>query len=181
MRYGILYTTPIFLRSGVYNVRSVYINDFGICSDYANAQFIIEGTKPQEPEIALESGLYTSPQKISVEVPDGCTVYYTTNGSLPDENSFIYGEPIPMKEGVTNYRFVSISEEGVHSEVVARSYQLNVETEWPAEESISRLKYRLIIKNIILDENGSIEGKDGKNIYVYDSLQIIDNKMMHYR
>lgn len=179
MRYGILYTTPIFLRSGVYNVRSVYINDFGICSDYANAQFIIEGTKPQEPEVSLESGLYTSPQKISVEVPDGCTVYYTTNGSLPDENSFIYGEPIPMKEGVTNYRFVSISEEGVHSEVVARSYQLNVETEWPAEESISRLKYRLIIKSIILDENGSVEGKDGKNIYVYDSLQIIDNKMMH--
>ena len=179
MRYGILYTTPIFLRSGVYNVRSVYINDFGICSDYANAQFIIEGTKPQEPEVSLESGLYTSPQKISVEVPDGCTVYYTTNGSVPNENSFIYGEPIPMKEGVTNYRFVSISEEGVHSEVVARSYQLNVETEWPAEESISRLKYRLIIKSIILDENGSIEGKDGKNIYVYDSLQIIDNKMMH--
>lgn len=179
MRYGILYTTPIFLRSGVYNVRSVYINDFGICSDYANAQFIIEGTKPKEPEVSLESGLYTSPQKISVEVPDGCTVYYTTNGSVPNENSFIYGEPIPMKEGVTNYRFVSISEEGVHSEVVARSYQLNVETEWPAEESISRLKYRLIIKNIILDENGSIEGKDGKNIYVYDSLQIIDNKMMH--
>ena len=38
---------------------------------------------------------------------------------------------------------------------------------------------RLIIKNIIADENGAIEGKDGKNIYVYDSLQIIDNKMMH--
>ena len=84
-----------------------------------------------------------------------------------------------MKEGVTNYRFVAISEEDVHSEVVARSYQLNVVTEWPAEESISRLKYRLIIKSIILDESGSIEGRNGKNIYVYDSLQIIDNKMMH--
>lgn len=179
MRYGGLYTTPIFLRSGVYNVRSIYINDYGICSDYAYAQFIIEGTKPQKPEIELESGVYTSPQKISVKVPDGCTVYYTTNGSVPDENSFIYGEPIPMKEGVTNYRFVAISEEDVHSEVVARSYQLNVETEWPAEESISRLKYRLIIKSIIVDESGSIEGRDGKNIYVYDSLQIIDNKMMH--
>ena len=179
MRYGVLYTTPIFLRGGVYNVRSVYINDYGICSDYANAEFVIEGTKPQKPEIELESGVYTSPQKISVKVPDGCTVYYTTNGNIPDENSFIYGEPIPMKEGVTNYRFVAISEEDVHSEVVARSYQLNVVTEWPAEESISRLKYRLIIKSIILDESGSVEGRTGKNIYVYDSLQIIDNKMMH--
>lgn len=179
MRYGTLYTTPIFLRGGVYNVRAIYINDYGICSDIANVQFVVEGTKPREPEIELASGLYTSPQKISVKAPEGCTVYYTTNGSTPDENSFIYGEPIPMKEGVSNYRFVAISEEGVQSDVVARSYQLNVETEWPAEESISRLKYRLIIKNIIIDETGSIEGKDGKNIYVYDSLQIIDNKMMH--
>ncbi len=179
MRYGTLYTTPIFLRGGVYNVRAVYINDYGICSDVANVQFVVEGTKPKEPEIELVSGLYTTPQKISVTVPQGCTVYYTTNGSAPNENSFIYGEPIPMKEGVSNYRFVAISEEGVYSEVVARSYQLNVETEWPAEESISRLKYRLLIKSIIADEDGNIEGKDGKNIYVYDSLQIIDNKMMH--
>lgn len=179
MRYGILYSTPIFLKGGIYNVRAIYINDYGICSEIASVQFVVEGTKPREPEIELASGLYTSPQKISVKVPEGCTVYYTTNGSIPDDKAFIYGEPIPMKEGVSNYRFVAISEEGVASEVVARSYQLNVETEWPAEESIYRLKYRLIIKHIIADESGAVEGKDGKNIYVYDSLQIIDNKMMH--
>ena len=179
MRYGTLYTSPVFLKSGVYNVRAIYINDYGICSDVAQIQFVIEGTKPHEPEIELASGLYTSPQKISVVAPEGCTVYYTTNGTAPDENAFIYGEPIPMKEGVTNYRFVAISEEGVYSDVVARSYQLNVETEWPAEESISRLKYRLKIKNIIIDDEGNIEGKEGKNLYLYDSLQIIDNRMMH--
>ncbi len=179
MRYGNLYTAPVFLKSGVYNVRAIYINDYGICSDVAQSQFVIEGTKPREPEIELASGQYTSPQKISVTVPEGCSVYYTTNGSVPDENSFIYGEPIPMKEGVTNYRFVAISEEGVRSEVVARSFQLDVETEWPAQESIYRLIYRLKIRNIIMDDEGNIEGKEGRNIYLYDSLQIIDDKMMH--
>ena len=179
MRYGILYTNPIFLRSGTYNVRAVYINDFGICSEITTAEFIIEGTKPKEPEVGLVSGQYTTPQKISVVVPQGCTVYYTTNGSVPDENSSIYGEPIPMKEGVSNYRFVAISEEGVYSDVVSRSYQLNVETEWPAEESVTRLKWRLVQKEILLEFDGSLRDKTGKNIYVYDSLQIIDNKMMH--
>lgn len=179
MRYGTLYTTPVFLKSGVYNVRAIYINDYGICSDVVQQQYVIEGTKPHAPEVELLSGQYTTPQKISVSIPNGCSVYYTMDGSAPDENSFIYGEPIPMKEGVSNYRFVAISEEGVHSDVVARSYQLSVETEWPAEESIYRLKYRLKIKNIILDDEGKVEGKEGKNIYLYDSLQIIDNKMMH--
>lgn len=179
MRYGMLYTTPIFLRSGVYNVRSVYINDFGICSDYASEEFVIEGTKPQEPEIELESGIYTTPQKISVKVPQGCTVYYSTNGSIPDENAFIYGEPIPMKEGVSNYRFVAINEEGVCSEAVARSYQLKIETDWPAEESKYRLIDRLVVLNLILDKEGRVNEREGRNLYVYDSLQIIEDKMMH--
>jgi len=179
MRYGTLYTTPVFLRSGVYNVCAIYINDLGICSDVVRAQFIIEGNIPKEPEVELLSGQYTTPQKIRVVVPQGCVVYYTTDGSVPDEDSFIYGEPIPMKEGVSNYRFVAISEEGMRSEEVARSYQLTVETEWPAEESINRLKWRLIVQKIILDNDGNVEGKKGKNIYVYDSLQIISDKMMH--
>ena len=72
-----------------------------------------------------------------------------------------------------------MSEEGVYSDVVARSYQLKVETEWPAEESINRLKWRLVQLEILLEFDGSLKDKTGKNIYVYDSLQIIDNKMMH--
>jgi len=179
MRYGTLYTTPIFLRGGEYSVRAVYINDFGICSDIVEEQYVVEVTKPKEPEVELDSGQYTSPQKIVVKIPQGCTVYYTTNGSIPDQNSFIYGEPIPMKEGVTNYRFVAMDEEGVYSDVVARSYQLNVDTEWPAEESVSRLKWRLVQKELLLEFDGTLKDKSGKNIYVYDSLQIIDNKMMH--
>ena len=179
MRYGTLYTTPVFLRSGTYNVRAVYINGFGICSEIVEEQYIIEGTKPKEPEVALQSGQYTSPQRIAVVVPQGCTVYYTTNGSMPNENSFIYGEPIPMKEGVTNYRFVSVTEDGVYSDVVARSYQLTVETDWPAQESITRLKWRLLEKNILAEFDGSVPDKNGKNIYIYDSLQIIENKTLH--
>ena len=84
-----------------------------------------------------------------------------------------------MKEGVTNYRFVAISEDGVYSEVIARSYQLTVETTLTAEESLHRLKYRLVEKQIIQDMNGSLANMSGKNIYVYNSLQIVEDKIMH--
>ena len=178
-KYGTLYTAPIFLRSGNYYIKAVYINDYGICSDIVEAKFEIENTQPDPPEVTLPSGQYTTPQMISVTAPSNCVVYYTMDGSIPDESSFIYGEPIPMKEGVTNYRFVAISEDGVYSEVIARSYQLTVETTLTAEESLHRLKYRLVEKQIIQDMDGSLANMSGKNIYVYNSLQIVEDKIMH--
>jgi len=178
-KYGTLYTSPIFLRSGSYHIKAVYINDYGICSDIVEAEFEIENTQPMPPEISLQSGQYTTPQMITVSVPQNCVVYYTMDGSIPDANSFIYGEPIPMKEGVSNYRFVAISEEGVYSEVIARSYQLTVATALSAEESITRLKFRLVEKKIIQDMDGTLANMSGKNIYVYNSLQIIEDKTMH--
>lgn len=179
MKYGILYTSPVFLKSGSYHVKAVYINNYGICSNITEAKYEIEGTRPEAPQIALQSGQYTTPQMITVTVPDNCTVYYTTDSSSPDENSFIYGEPIPMKEGVTNYHFVAISSEGVYSDVVARSYQLKVETVLKAEDSVDRLKRRLRELNLIEDMDGSLSYMSGKNIYVYNSIQIIDDKIMH--
>ena len=176
---GEKYTSPIFLKSGIYHIKAVYINDFGICSDIVEAEFIVEGTQPKEPELSLPSGQYNAPQMITATAEEGCTIYYTTDGTLPDEKSFIYGEPIPMKEGVTNYRFIALSSEGVYSEVVARSYQLTVETTLTAVESVYHLKHRLLQKELILDLEGNLPNRTGKHIYVYNSLQIVEDKIMH--
>ena len=86
---------------------------------------------------------------------------------------------MPMKEGVTNYRFVALSSDGVYSEVVARSYQLVVATNYSAVESVYRLKHRLVEKGIILDSDGNLENMPGKNIYVYNSIQIVQDKIFH--
>lgn len=176
---GIEYTSPLFLRYGEYLIKAVCINDFGLASEVVEAQYIIEGTQPEAPQVMPESGQFNLPQMISVEVPEGCTVYYTIDGSIPDENSYIYGEPIPMKEGVTNYRFVALSTDGVYSEVTARSYQLMVATNYTAVESVYRLRHRLVEKQLLLDVEGNLEHLPGKNIYVYNSIQIIENKIFH--
>ncbi len=176
---GIEYTSPLFLRYGEYQIKAVFINDFGLASEVVEANYTIEGTQPQPPQVIPESGQFNLPQMISIDVPEGCTVYYTVDGSTPDEKSYIYGEPIPMKEGVSNYRFITLSADGVYSEVVARSYQLVVETKYTAVESVYRLKHRLVEKGIILDSEGNLENMPGKNIYVYNSIQIVEDKIFH--
>lgn len=176
---GIEYTSPLFLRYGKYQIKAVFINDFGLASEVVEANYTIEGTKPAQPQVLPESGQYNLPQMISIEVPQGCTVYYTMDGSIPDETGYIYGEPMPMKEGVTNYRFITLSSDGVYSEVTARSYQLTVATNYSAVESVYRLKHRLVEKGIILDSDGNLENMPGKNIYVYNSIQIVQDKIFH--
>ena len=176
---GIEYTAPIFLRYGQYTIKAVFINDYGLSSEVVEAEYLIEGTQPDVPAVFPESGQFNLPQMISIEVPKGCTVYYTVDGSVPDDKSFIYGEPIPMKEGVTNYRFVTVNEDGVYSEVVARSYQLVVETSYTAVDSVYRLKHRLLEKERILDLDGNLANAPGKNIYVYNSIQIVQDKIFH--
>lgn len=179
-RYGgVEYTSPLFLRYGEYVVKAVFINDFGLSSAVVEATYMVDGTQPEQPVVFPESGQFNLPQMISIDVPKGCSVYYTVDGTIPDENSFIYGEPIPMKEGVTNYRFVTMNADGVYSEVTARSYQLVVETNYTAVESVYRLKYRLLEKERILDLEGSLANMPGKNIYVYNSIQIVQDKIFH--
>lgn len=173
------YISPLFLRYGEYQIKAVFINDFGLASDVVEANYTIEGTQPEAPVVLPESGQFYIPQMISMEVPQGCTIYYTTDGSVPDESSSIYTEPIPMKEGVTNYRFVAVSSDGVYSEVIARSYQLAVATNFSAADSIERLRHRLVQRDILLDTEGNLPNLSGKNIYVYNSIQIIEGKIFH--
>ncbi len=176
---GIEYTSPLFLRYGEYTIKAVFINDYGLASNVIEKTYTIVGTQPEQPVVTPESGQYNYPQMISVDIPEGCTIYYTTDGSTPDETSFIYGEPMPMKEGVTNYHFIALSADGVYSEITARSYQLAVETQYSAEESVYHLKHRLLQLERILDLEGNLPNMTGRNIYVYNSIQIVQDKIFH--
>ncbi|MDD6202676.1 MAG: FN3 associated domain-containing protein [Lachnospiraceae bacterium] len=177
---SLIYTAPIFLRKGTYEIKAVYINDFGIASDVVTQIYTIEAVIPAAPLVEPQSGEYNIPQLITVEVPAGCNVYYTTDGSAPGENSSIYGEAIPMKTGISNYKFVAISKEGVPSDVVERTYQLTVETNLSATDAVRRLKYRLVELDRLLDAEGNLENMSGKNIYVYNSLHYVDNKTLYF-
>lgn len=177
---SLIYTAPIFLKKGAYTVRAVYINDFGISSNIVEKTYDIQAQVPAEPVISLESGQFTLPQLISVSVPSGCNVYYTTDGSAPTENSSIYGEPIPMPIGDSNYKFVAISREGVLSEVVRKSYNLTIESKYGPNDAINNVRNRLVEINHLLDNEGNLENMSGKNIYVYNCLRFIDNKSLYF-
>lgn len=96
---GTLYCAPIRLKAGIYTLQAVACNESGCYSTIVSQELTVETSyQLGMPQVTPNSGEYLSPQKIYVNVPDGCTAYYTWNGN-PTTSSRKYSGGISMPEG----------------------------------------------------------------------------------
>lgn len=175
-----VYTSPLFLESGEYQVAAVFINDYGIKSDIARGWYVINLIEPDPPEVLLYSGTYRVPTKIEVIVPEEGTVYYTTDGSDPTKDSLKYTEPITVPLGRTNFKFVTISEDGVPSEIISRSYLFSFETDVTVEKAVENVKQALLERKVLVDMQGHAQGMQGKYVFNYVTIEKIADLGYYY-
>lgn len=171
-----VYTTPFFLEDGITTVRAFFVNDYGMKSETAVQIYQIHLQKAHEPEVLLASGEYSTPQMITVTVPDGESVYYTVDGSTPTKDSIPYNNPIALPIGGSTYQFISYSEDGAASEVIRRDYALLLEAAIDLPSAVNLLVAGLIDKGIVADINCSVPGKGGRNLYVCSSAIAINQR-----
>ena len=164
------YTTPIRLESGAYDVAAMFVNEYGIESSVVKKHYEIEVAVPLAPEVNCMSGSYDRPTMISVEVPKDCSVYYTMDGSEPTMDSILYSLPIAMPLGSSTFRFVVYSEEGVAGEVTTRNYLLRVHTAVDVATAVNMLMQELKERGVILEFDGSVPNKSGRNVYIASTL-----------
>lgn len=81
----------------------------------------------KEPYFVTAEGTYK--YKVKVEVAsDSGTVYYTTDGSAPDNLSQIYTEPIELSEGETVVSIIACNEKEIYSDVMTRIFTVKLPT-----------------------------------------------------
>jgi tetratricopeptide (TPR) repeat protein len=98
--YGTLYTEPISLNEiKSYEIRAVCLNEKGVYSVVSTAQYTIEVPAPDMPVVTPDGGDYTEETLVTIEVPTGCSAYYTWDGTDPNIASSLYAEPFPVPEG----------------------------------------------------------------------------------
>ncbi len=165
------YDSPIVLDHGEYVVSAVFINQYGIVSDMVTGTYNISNNIPDAPVVNADSGDYHTPVLIKVEVPEGYKVYYTTDRSVPTVDSVQYIDPIPMPVKYSNFNFAAISEDGLTSEVVVRSYSLTFPDGIPLNEAVDILKTRLIERGVLNDMNGHSDRAPGR--YTYEVISAI--------
>lgn len=120
---GAEYEGAIPLEAGkTMKIRAVSCNELGIYSEEIRGTFKMELLTPDTPEVTPDGGTFREEQTITVEVPKGCKVYYTWDGTEPTVNSEQYTEPIPIPEGNNILSLVLVDEYGMYSDVLKCNY-----------------------------------------------------------
>ena len=79
------------------------------------------------PTFSLESGTYIEPDPIKLSAPGEGTIYYTTDGSEPTEESLTYMGPIPLEIGKTTISAMFVNEKGIVSDIVTNTYEVELD------------------------------------------------------
>ncbi|MCR5733193.1 MAG: chitobiase/beta-hexosaminidase C-terminal domain-containing protein [Lachnospiraceae bacterium] len=77
------------------------------------------------PEFSDPSGEYEDDLEIWLTAGTTGTIYYTTDGSEPDENSTVYREPVKLSEGEWIIKALFINDYGIRSDTVTNTYTID--------------------------------------------------------
>lgn len=169
------YTAPIFLEKGKYVIKAIFINQYGIVSECAEKKYLIEVMTPLQPNVNLYSGVYNYPQTIEVDNQGNGKTYYTTDGTVPTQDSMEYTGPIYMTLGESRYQFITYGEDGSTSEITERIYELKLNhVNIKAQDAINATTVFLFENNYITDVEGHMSNATGRYIYTCNTAITVD-------
>ena len=132
---GILFTDPIVLGEGTYDIRAVCVSS-ELISDEVSLRFTVWLPTPSAPKSRLLTGVYDKPKRVYLYMEDikitgdtpfqEYTIYYTIDGTAPNIDSPIYtddGFMLPV--GDTTLRAVAVNQYGKVSNEYVGTYKVN--------------------------------------------------------
>lgn len=89
----------------------------------------LKANKLDDPEFSVKGGIYNAPLELTLsKTVDGVNIYYTMDGSVPTEKSFLYREPIkilPRDKEATIIRAIACKSGYKKSNIITQSYFVN--------------------------------------------------------
>ncbi|MCR4831565.1 MAG: chitobiase/beta-hexosaminidase C-terminal domain-containing protein [Pseudobutyrivibrio sp.] len=119
---GKLYNKPIELTEGTTTIKAATQNKDGEYSEIATAEYTIKHHELSMPVVSPTDGVYSEKIMITIDVPEGCTAFYTWDGSDPVENGIQYMDPFPILEGASVLSVAIVDENGNASPVYRGNY-----------------------------------------------------------
>lgn len=93
----------------------------------AGSTIITHNPKLAAPTFSPEAGTYYSAQSVAISATNSATIYYTTDGTDPDENSDEYEEPIAVSADMT-IKAIAVKADFVNSAVASAAYDIEAPT-----------------------------------------------------
>lgn len=95
---GTKYTSAIAVSTTNTTIKAVAKKENCANSDLATATYTIACATPT---FSPEAGTYTGTQNVTISSTDGATIYYTTDGTTPDNTKSVYSSAIPVSANTT--------------------------------------------------------------------------------
>lgn len=123
------------------------------------------------PEISQEGGSYSEEVTIEISnIPSGTTVYYTLDGSDPDQDSERYEEPVELtEEGTFTFKYIAYNEKSVPSDIGEEEYVISF-------DAPERPKIAPVSGMYEYQENIIVTAPEGCTVYyAFDETPTVDS------
>lgn len=122
-----LYTGPINIASNsTVTLRAKAYHNGMTPSNIVNATYIITGTLPA-PSFNPAPGSYETAQDVVISSIQGAQVYYTLDGTDPDESSLLYETPLHLAQSTT-VKAIGYKENWIPSAISSAVYEISSAT-----------------------------------------------------
>lgn len=102
------------------------INDLLLACTDQNIIYMFQNYMAYPPEFSYIEGTYQEIVPLKLSSNTSGTIYYTMDGSEPDENSTTYTTPIFLETGTYTINAFFVNEYGIKSEVVSNTYVIDL-------------------------------------------------------
>lgn len=99
---GILYDAAKKIElneGGKFEIKAVCCNEKGILSPAASAAYVIREVPPEYAAVLPDGGRITETTTVTITAEEGCSIYYTWDGTDPTDTSAKYEAPLEIPEG----------------------------------------------------------------------------------
>ncbi len=142
----------------IYRAREDFksINELLLASKNEKIIYTYQNYVAMKPEFSVQEGFYTDIQPLKLTAYGTGKIYYTLDGSEPNENSTQYTAPIVLDHGKHTICAYFVNEFGIASEYVTKTYHVEIEALPAPDLSALSGEYEFPINIEVLDDDTEI-------------------------
>ncbi len=115
---------------------------------------MFQGYLAKEPEFNYVEGDYAEIIPLKLSSNTSGTIYYTMDGSEPDENSQIYTAPLFLEDGEYTISAFFVNDYGIKSNIVTKTYHISLDVPNAPEVSLYSGEYTQPVMITVVPQEG---------------------------